>query len=302
LVSTAADIFASADLIVKVKEPLPEECAMLRPHHVIFTYLHLAAAKKMTDALCASGCTAIGYETIEVNHRLPLLEPMSELAGRMSVIVGADLLSKNKGGPGILLSGVPGVMPGQVLILGGGSAGFGAALIAKGLGARVIVLEVNSLRIHELTAQLPGVHVVQSSSAALEEYLPQTDLFIGAVLIAGAKAPKLINEKMISLMRPGSVFIDIAIDQGGCSTTSHPTTHEDPTYVESGVTHYCVTNMPAAYARTSTMALTNATFPYVFALANEGVASACKKYPELGDGINVQGGNLIHPAVIAALL
>ena len=263
-----AAIFSRADLIVKVKEPQPSEYPLLRSGQILFTYLHLAASRTLTDGLLKSGVTALAYETIEVNRRLPLLEPMSEIAGRMSVLVGGYFLAKHFGGSGVLLGGVPGVLPGKVVVLGGGVAGINAARMAQGLGADVTILEVDVERMRFLDITLHTAHTLYSSEAHLMELLPQVDLLIGAVLVPGAKAPKLISRAMLRQMRPGSVVVDIAIDQGGCIETSRATTHHDPVFVEEGVTHYCVANMPAAYSRTATQALTNVTYRYIELLAD----------------------------------
>src|SRR5215211_293943 len=272
-------IFERAELIVKVKEPQESECALLRPKQILFTYLHLAAARHLTEALMRSGVTAIAYETIEVKGRLPLLEPMSEIAGRMSVLVGGYFLAKHTGGSGVLLGGVPGVLPGRVVVIGGGAAGINAARMATGLGADVTILEVDLERMRFLDITLHTAHTLYSSEAHLMEILPQVDLLIGAVLVPGAKAPKLIKRPMLRRMRPGSVLVDIAIDQGGCAETSRPTTHHDPVYVEEGVIHYCVANMPAAYSRTATQALTNATYRYIEMIADQGIPGAFFKDP-----------------------
>jgi alanine dehydrogenase len=300
LIDGPAPIFAQADLIVKVKEPQPVEVAMLRPGQILFTYLHLAADKSLTETLAASGVTGIAYETIEVNRRLPLLEPMSEIAGRMSVLVGGYFLAKHYGGSGTLLGGVPGVLSGKVVVLGGGTSGINAARMATGLGADVTILEVDIERMRYLDITLDTAHTLYSDESHLLQMMPQTDLLIGAVLVPGAKAPKLIRREMLRLMRPGSVLVDIAIDQGGCAETSHPTTHENPVFVEEGVTHYCVANMPGAYARTATQALTNATNRYIELLADHGLAEACQRQPALLGGVNVMGGKVTHPAVAAA--
>jgi alanine dehydrogenase len=300
LVNTHAKVFEQADLIVKVKEPLPEEYALLRPGQLLFTYLHLAANRTLTEALMKSGVTAIAYETIEVNRRLPLLEPMSEIAGRMSVLVGGYFLAKHCGGSGTLLGGVPGVLPGRVMVLGGGTSGVNAARMATGLGADVTILEVDVERMRFLDITLHSTHTLYSSEAHLLEQLPTVDLLIGAVLVPGAKAPKLITREMLRRMRPGSVLVDIAIDQGGCVETSRPTTHLDPVFVEEGVIHYCVANMPAAYARTATQALTNVTSRYVETLADHGLAEACQRQPALVGGINVMNGRLTCKAVAEA--
>jgi alanine dehydrogenase len=301
LMDEHAALFAEGDLVVKVKEPLPEEYGLMRPGQVLFTYFHLAASRELTEAVRDSGVTALAYETIEVNGRLPLLEPMSEIAGRMSVLVGGYYLARHYGGAGILLGGVPGVLPGRVMVLGGGVAGVNAARMATGLDADVTILEVDVERMRFLDITLHTANTLYSSEAHILEQLPRVDLLIGAVLVPGAKAPKLIHREMLRCMRPGSVLVDIAIDQGGCAETSRPTTHHDPVFVEEGVTHYCVANMPAAYARTATQALTNVTHRYVELLANHGLAEACEKAPELVGGINAHNGQLTCPAVGQAL-
>jgi alanine dehydrogenase len=299
-VSDHAAVYEEAGLIIKVKEPLPEEYPLLRPGQLLFTYLHLAAGRTLTEALMKSGVTAIAYETVEVNHRLPLLEPMSEIAGRMSVLVGGYFLAKHCGGSGVLLGGVPGVLPGKVVVLGGGSSGINAARMAQGLGADVTILEVDLERMRFLDITLHTAHTLYSNEAHLMDVLPEVDLLIGAVLVPGAKAPRLISREMLRRMRPGSVLVDIAIDQGGCAETSRPTTHHDPVFVEERVTHYCVANMPGAYARTATQALTNVTYRYLELLADHGLSEACRLQPALKGGINVMGGNITHPAVAAA--
>lgn len=300
LVDTHAAVFEQADLVVKVKEPQPAEIPLLRPGQILFTYLHLAADKALTEALASTGVTGIAYETVEVNHRLPLLEPMSEIAGRMSILVGGYFLAKHYGGSGTLLGGVPGVLPGKVVVLGGGSAGINAARMATGLGADVTILEVDIERMRYLDITLTTAHTLYSDESHLLQILPNTDLLIGAVLVPGAKAPRLIRRDMLKLMRPGSVLVDIAIDQGGCAETSRPTTHENPVFVEEGVTHYCVANMPGAYARTATQALTNATYRYVELLADNGLEDACHRQHSLVGGINVMSGNITHKAVADA--
>ena len=300
LVDSHAAVFEQAGLVVKVKEPLPSEYPLLRPGQLLFTYLHLAPNRSLTDALLKSGVTGIAYETIEVNRRLPLLEPMSEIAGRMSVLVGGYFLAKHHGGSGVLLGGVPGVLPGKVVVLGGGASGVNAARMAQGLGADVTILEVDLVRMRFLDITLHTAHTLYSSEAHLMELLPDVDLLIGAVLVPGAKAPKLINREMLQRMRPGSVLVDIAIDQGGCAETSRPTTHDNPVFVEEGVTHYCVANMPGAYARTATQALTNVTYRYIEMLADLGLAEACQRQPALIGGINVMGGKISHKAVAEA--
>ena len=300
VVSTAEEVFASSELVVKIKEPQASEYRLLRPGQILFTYLHLAANRPLTEALIQSGVTALAYETIEVNRRLPLLEPMSEIAGRMSIVVGAYFLARHCGGKGVLLGGVPGVLPGRVVVVGGGVSGVNAARMATGLSADVTILEVDLERMRFLDITLHTAHTLYSNEAHLMELLPNIDLLIGAVLVPGAKAPKLINREMLRRMRPGSVLVDIAIDQGGCAETARPTTHENPTYVEEGVIHYCVANMPSAYARTATQALTNVTYRYIELLADLGLAEACQKQPALLGGINVIGGQLTCKAVAEA--
>jgi alanine dehydrogenase len=292
-------VFA-AGLIVKVKEPLASEFPLLRRDQILFTYLHLAADLALTQALLKSGVTAIAYETVTRNHRLPLLEPMSEIAGRMSVIVGGHFLAKPHGGKGVLLGGVPGVLPGRVVVLGGGTSGVNAARMATGLGADVTILEVDLERMRFLDITMSTAHTLYSSEAHLTELLPAADLLIGAVLVPGARAPKLISRAMLRQMKPGSVFVDIAIDQGGCAETSRPTTHDEPVFVEEGVLHYCVTNMPGAYARTAAQALTNVTYPFIEALAELGLDAACRKFEGLADGVNMFAGKLSCQAVAEA--
>src|SRR5438876_6644629 len=300
IVESAEEIFQRADMIVKVKEPLPAEWPLLRRGQILFTYLHLAASKALTEALLNSGVTGLAYETIEVNRRLPLLEPMSEIAGRMSILVGGYFLAKHFGGSGTLLGGVPGVLPGRIVVLGGGAAVVNAARMATGLGADVTILEVDLERMRFLDITLHTAHTLYSNEAHLLELLPNVDLLVGAVLVPGAKAPKLIRREMLRRMRPGSVLVDIAIDQGGCADTSRPTTHHDPVFVEEGVIHYCVANMPAAYARTATQALTNVTYRYIELLADNGLAEACRKQPALIGGINVMHGKVTCEAVAQA--
>src|SRR2546427_2525707 len=292
LVGEHAGVFEKAALVVKVKEPQPSEYPLLRPGQILFTYLHLAASRPLTEAVMKSGVTSLAYETIEVNRRLPLLEPMSEIAGRMSILVGGYFLAKHIGGSGVLLGGVPGVLPGKVVVLGGGASGINAARMAQGLGADVTILEVDLERMRFLDITLHTAHTLYSSEAHLMELLPAVDLLIGAVLVPGAKAPKLIGREMLRRMRPGSLLVDIAIDQGGCAETSRPTTHHDPVFVEEGVIHYCVANMPAAYARTATQALTNVTYRYIELLADAGLVAACQRHPELLGGLNVWHGQL----------
>src|SRR5689334_1181566 len=293
-------VFAEAELVVKVKEPQPSELPLLRPGQILFTYLHLAASRPLTEGLMKSQVNALAYETLEVNRRLPLLEPMSEIAGRMSILVGGYFLAKHHGGSGVLLGGVPGVLPGKVVVLGGGASGINAARMAQGLGADVTILEVDLERMRFLDITLHTAHTLYSNEAHLMELLPAVDLLIGAVLVPGAKAPKLISREMLRRMRPGSVLVDIAIDQGGCAETSRPTTHHTPVFVEEGVTHYCVANMPGAYARTATQALTNVTYRYIELLADSGLAEACERQPALLGGINIHAGKLTQKAVAEA--
>jgi len=300
IVKEHAAVFEQGELIIKVKEPQPAECGLLRPGQILFTYLHLAANAPLTVSLVKSGVTALAYETIEVNRRLPLLEPMSEIAGRMSILVGGYFLAKHFGGSGVLLGGVPGVLPGRVVVLGGGVSGINAARMAQGVGADVTILEVDLERMRFLDITLHTAHTLYSNEAHLMELLPSVDLLIGAVLVPGAKAPRLIRREMLRRMRPGSVLVDIAIDQGGCAETSRPTTHHDPVFVEDGVTHYCVANMPAAYSRTATQALTNVTYPYIELLADLGLAEACQRNSALVSGINVMNHKLTNPAVAHA--
>jgi alanine dehydrogenase len=302
IAATAAEVFRDNDLIVKVKEPQARECAMLRPGQILFTYLHLAADRPQADALMASGATAIAYETVTApNGGLPLLAPMSEVAGRMAVQVGATCLEKGAGGIGKLLGGVPGVAPARVVILGGGSAGANAALIALGMQADVTILDKSVNRLRWLADRFgPALRVVMANQQTIFEYVTHADLVIGAALVPGAAAPKLVTREMVREMRHGSVMVDISIDQGGCFETSHPTTHDAPTFIEEGVVHYCVTNMPGAVAHTSALALNNATLPFVKALADEGLA-ALKQDPHLAAGLNVFRGRIAHPAVAEAL-
>jgi len=300
IVDLAKDVFARADMIVKVKEPLESEFPLLRKGQILFTYLHLAASRALTEALLKSGVTGVAYETIQVGNRLPLLEPMSEIAGRMSVVMGANFLAKYNGGSGVLLGGVPGVLPGRVVVVGGGTSGVNAARMATGLGADVTILDVDLERLRFLDLAMDTTNTLYSSEANLQELMPDCDLLIGAVLLPGAKAPKLITRAMLRKMKRGSVLVDISIDQGGCAETSRPTTHLDPVYVEEGVTHYCVANMPAAYARTATQALTNVTYRYVELLADFGLEEACKRQPALAGGINTRGGKLTCRAVADA--
>jgi alanine dehydrogenase len=301
--ASAAEIYAKADLIVKVKEPQPNECAMLREGQTIFTYLHLAPDPEQTKALMASGVTAIAYETVtSARGGLPLLAPMSEVAGRMAIQAGAHCLEMEQGGRGMLLGGVAGVAPAKVVVLGGGVAGVNAARMAIGLEALVTVLDINVDRLYAIDQQFgASVNTIFSTRQAVEDYVLEADVVIGAVLVPGAAAPKLVTEALVKEMKRGSVIVDISIDQGGSSETSKPTTHANPTFVKHGVVHYCVTNMPGAVARTSTFALNNATLPFVLALAGKGVEAAMLADPYLLAGLNVYKGKIAHPAVAAAL-
>jgi alanine dehydrogenase len=303
IVADAPAVFAEAEMIVKVKEPQASEVAMLRPHHLLFTYLHLAADKPQAEGLMASGATAIAYETVTApDGTLPLLKPMSEVAGRMSVQCGAHYLEKHQGGRGVLLGGVPGVAPAKVVILGGGVAGVNAAQMAVGLRADVTIFDISNRRLAELDLAFGGqIKTAFASSRAIAEAVAGAELVIGAVLVPGAAAPKLVTAEMIASMKRGAVVVDIAIDQGGCFETSHATTHEDPVFVVDGVIHYCVANMPGAVARTSTIALNNATAPFVLTLANLGAETAMAADAHLASGLNVSGGKIRHAAVAKAL-
>ena len=299
LAPDAAAVFAAADMIVKVKEPQTEELPMLRDGQVLFTYLHLAAEPDQTAGLISSGCTAIAYETVTDDRGgLPLLAPMSEVAGRMSVQVGAHCLEKERGGAGILLGGVPGVPVARVVILGGGVVGTNAARMAMGLEASVTVLDKSLPRLYELDMQFgPTLNTIFATVESVETFIAGADLVIGAVLVPGAAAPRLITRDMVRQMQPGSVIVDVAIDQGGCSETSRPTSHDDPTYIDEGVVHYCVTNMPGAVARTSARALNNATLPFALALAEKGAVKAMQDDPHLLAGLNVHKGRVTYEAV-----
>lgn len=298
----SAEAAWSCEMVMKVKEPIAEEYKFLRKDLVLFTYLHLAALPELTKALVDAGTTAIAYETISVGKRLPLLEPMSEIAGRMSTIVGAHYLNRTQGGKGVLLGGVPGVLPGNVLVLGGGTAGVNAGRMATGLGANVTILDVDLEKMRFLDISMDHTaRTLYSNEQNLMDLLPKVDLLIGAVLLPGAKAPKLIREEMLDMMAPGSVFVDIAIDQGGCAETSRATTHEDPVYTEHDIVHYCVANMPGAYSRTATQALTNATLPYAIRIANLGCEAALSQMPDLQSGLNTYQGHVVYKAVADAL-
>ena len=301
ILDTADDVWAKSEMIIKVKEPIAEEYPRMRKGQILFTYLHLAASRECTDAIVKSGITAIAYETVEVNRTLPLLAPMSEVAGRMSIQVGAAALQRPNGGRGILLGGVPGVAPGKVVILGGGSVGVSAAAMAIGLRADVTLLDINLKRLVEIDEMFHGqVKTVASSAFAIEEYCTQADLVIGGVLIPGAAAPKLVTDAMVAKMKPGSVLVDVAIDQGGCFEGSHATTHTDPTFKVHNSLYYCVANMPGAVPATSTAALSNATLKYSLALANKGWEQAMYDDSGLAAGLNVHDGKIVYSAVAAA--
>ncbi len=299
IAKTPEEIFESADMIVKVKEPQANECEMLSPGQVIFTYLHLAPDPAQTEALVKSGTTAIAYETVTADDgSLPLLTPMSEVAGRLSIQEGAHHLCEAKGGRGVLLGGVPGVAPGKVLIIGGGVSGTHAAEMAIGLGADVTILDRSVPRLRQINDIWGGrVKTAYSTKHAIDELAPHSDLIIGAVLIAGAAAPKLVTAEHVKSMQPGTVIVDISIDQGGCFETSHPTTHAEPTYVVDDVVHYCVANMPGAVPRTSAFALNNATLPFARSLADLGWREALKQDPHLANGLNVHAGQVTCEAV-----
>lgn len=299
MLPTIEEVYAAAEMIVKVKEPIAPEYKLIRRGQVVFTYFHFAADRALTEAMIASGGICIAYETVELPDRsLPLLIPMSEVAGRMSVQEGARFLEKPQGGKGKLLGGVPGVRPARVLILGGGIVGCNAAQMAAGMGAEVMITDINLPRLRYLSEVLPkNVKTLYSSEHNIRQELPTIDLVIGSVLIPGDKTPHLITRDMLRLMKPGTVLVDVAIDQGGCFETSHPTTHSDPTYVVDGIVHYAVANIPGAVPFTSTMALTNATLPYTIALADKGWQKACKDNPALALGVNVAGGKVVYKAV-----
>lgn len=299
LLPSMEETYAVAEMIVKVKEPIEPEYALVRPGQILFTYFHFAASRKLTDAMIKSRAVCIAYETVEKADRsLPLLTPMSEVAGRMATQVGARFLEKPQGGKGKLMGGVTGVRPARVLILGGGIVGTNAAQIAAGMGAEVLIADVNLDRLRYLSHVLPkNVKTLYSSTHNIKMELPNIDLVIGSVLIPGDKTPHLITREMLKLMKPGTVLVDVAIDQGGCFETSHPTTHSDPTYVVDDIVHYAVANIPGAVPFTSTMALTNATLPYTIALAEKGWKRACKDDPALAFGVNMVDGKITYPAV-----
>jgi alanine dehydrogenase len=299
IVPDAESLFAEAEMVLKVKEPQPPEVALLRPGQTLFTYLHLAPAPELTQGLCGSGATCIAYETVEdARGRLPLLAPMSEVAGKIATQAGAFMLEKPLGGRGVLLGGVPGVAAANVMVIGGGVVGMNAAVIAIGMQADVFVLDRSVDRLRELDITFAGrASTVYSSILAVEELLPRVDLVIGAVLVHGARAPYVISREQLKLMKRNAVLVDVSIDQGGCFETSRPTTHSDPTYEVDGITHYCVTNMPGAVPITSTYALTNATLPYVLALADLGVRGAIERDPGLRSGVNVAAGQVTYAPV-----
>jgi alanine dehydrogenase len=299
----AASVFAEAEMVVKVKEPQPDECRMLRPGQLLFTYLHLAPDPEQTRLLVESGASAIAYETVtSAQGGLPLLAPMSEVAGRMSIQAGCHSLEKAQGGSGTLLGGVPGVEPGKVVVIGGGVVGTNAARMALGLGADVTIIDRSITRLKELDTLFEGrMKTLYSTRDAIERRCVEADLVIGAVLIPGAAAPKLVSAELVKRMKPGSVMVDVAIDQGGCFETSRPTTHQDPVYIVDDVVHYCVANMPGGVARTSTIALTNATLPYVLNLANKGLVQALEEDRYLRDGLNVHSGKVTYQAVAESL-
>ena len=299
----AAAVFERAEMIVKVKEPQPQEIALLKPHHLLFTYLHLAADKAQAEGLMASGATCIAYETVTSRTgALPLLKPMSEVAGRLSIQVGAHYLEKAQGGRGVLLGGVPGVAPAKVAILGGGVSGVNAAQMAVGARADVTIYDISNERLAELDMFFGSqIKTAYASRDAIARAVEEAELVIGAVLVPGAAAPKLVTRDMLKTMKRGSVLVDIAIDQGGCFETSHPTTHADPVFEVEGIIHYCVANMPGAVARTSAFALNNATLPFALRLANMGAEAAMKADPHLANGLNVSGGKIRHQAVAEAL-
>ncbi|HEX4896329.1 MAG TPA: alanine dehydrogenase [Solimonas sp.] len=303
LLGTAAEVFATAEMIIKVKEPQPVECRMLRPGQILFTYLHLAPDPEQTRLLVESGCVAIAYETVTDNRGgLPLLAPMSEVAGRMSIQAGAHAMEKAQGGNGVLLGGVPGVAPADVLVIGGGVVGYNAARVAVGMGANVTILDRSLPRLNQLDQIFGGrLNTIYSTQESLEHYASRADLVIGAVLVPGAAAPKLVTRAMLQKLKPGAVIVDVAIDQGGCFETSKPTTHQNPTYVVDGIVHYCVANMPGGVARTSTFALTNATLPFALALADKGYRQAMRDDPHLREGLNVHCGQVTYRAVAEAL-
>lgn len=302
LVDDAAEVWARSEMIVKVKEPLPSEYAHFRDDLILFTYLHLAPAPELTKALLESGITAIAYETVQLSDgSLPLLVPMSEVAGRAAIVFGSYFLAHSHGGPGLLVGGVPGVAPAEVVIIGGGVVGLNAAKMAAGVGARVTILDIHAERMKYLDDVLPANCVtVHSDSTSLERFLSAADLLIGAVLVTGTVAPKLVTREMLRLMKPRSVVVDVAVDQGGCFETTHPTTHKNPVYYDENILHYAVANIPGAFAQTSTKALSNVTFPYVLDIASKGVARAIREDAALSRGVNTWHGRLTCPGVAAS--
>ncbi len=302
ILPTMEEVYAAADMIVKVKEPIAPEYPLIRKDQIVFTYFHFACERELTDAMLKSGAVCIAYETVQKADRsLPLLIPMSEVAGRMATLNGAYYLQKTKGGKGKLISGVPGVEPARVLVLGGGTVGEAAARMAAGLGASVIITDINLPRLRQLGMELPpNVHTVYSTEHNIRKLLPTVDVVVGSVLIPGAKCPHLITRDMLQLMEPGTVLVDVAIDQGGCFETSRPTTHEDPVYTIDGIIHYCVANIPGAVSHTSTLALTNATLRYALALADKGWQQACRDDHSLYLGLNVVDGKVTFKAVAEA--
>lgn len=301
ILDSADAVWQQAEMIVKVKEPLPEEFPRLRKGQLVYTYFHFAADEELTLACLDKGIIALAYETVQVGNALPLLKPMSEVAGRMSALMGSYHLAKTQGGRGVLPMGVTGVAPADILVLGGGTVGANAARIAAGIGANVCILDINLDRLEYLSHIMPAnVDTIYNDPVILQERLTRADIVIGAVLVPGAKAPKLVRREHLKTMRPGAVVVDVAIDQGGCFETSHPTTHSDPTYVVDGIVHYCVANMPGAYARTSTFALGNATIRYGLELANKGVKKACLESPALLKGLNLHDGVITYREVAQA--
>jgi len=299
ILPTIEAVYSECDMIVKVKEPIEPEYKLVRPGQLLFTYFHFACEKELTEAMMKSGAICLAYETVQLpNGSLPLLQPMSEVAGRMAVLNGAYYLQKTKGGKGKLISGVPGVSPTKVLVLGGGIVGEAAALMAAGLGADVTITDISLSRLRQLDIETPAnVHTLYSSEHNIRQQLPTVDIVVGSVLVPGDKTPHLITKDMLKLMEPGTVLVDVAIDQGGCFETSRPTTHTDPVYIEDGIVHYCVANIPGAVPNTSTLALTNATLRYAIALADKGWKQACKDDSALAKGLNIVEGNIVFKAV-----
>ena len=299
ILPTIEAVYRECDMIVKVKEPIEPEYELVRPSQLLFTYFHFACEKELTDAMLKSGAVCLAYETVQLpNGSLPLLQPMSEVAGRMATLNGAYYLQKTKGGKGKLISGVPGVSPAKVLVLGGGVVGEAAAMMAAGLGADVTIADISLPRLRQLDIETPAnVHTLYSSEHNIRQMLPTVDIIVGSVLVPGDKTPHLITREMLHLMEPGTVLVDVAIDQGGCFETSRPTTHSDPVYIEEGIVHYCVANIPGAVPNTSTLALTNATLRYAIALADKGWRQACKDDSALAKGLNIVEGQVVYKAV-----